>query len=206
MDLQSDIVWSGRIPKNSSLLNPRQKIHIDAVCSHPVFHRKISNMEPWVIVCTVKRDHPKWEKVQNMISGLTRDEKIDEEHVVVDCDNGNTDLVKNSVYVVNLGGGEAGLTFKNKNSVERWVFDMIACDVLRVARGLIVYANSVKNVPASWLLSSPVGFCAIGVDDPNEILLKGFGQPFDAIDDSSVKSDDVIGWVKGIENSRITKF
>lgn len=207
MDLQSDISWLSGIPKSSNELVPRQFIHIDAVACHPVFHRDLVSFEPWVIVCTVKKDHPKWKNVQSFINSLLDGQEISQKDIVVDCDNySGTEITDREIYSVSLTGEKSSLVFKNRNAVERWVFDMIANDVLKRVKGLVVYCLSVKNVPACWLASSPIGFCSVTVDDPNEILLKGLGSPFDAIDNSSVKKDDVVGWIKHIENSRITKF
>jgi hypothetical protein len=202
MELDNDIFWPTALPKTADCFNVRHKLDIAAVAVHPVLHRSSDEYAPFVSISTVKRAAEA--KVKNF---LRSDFSTDGPTITIDCVNPDfSPLDKSRVYTVDFSENSGTLRFDNRNNLERWVWDLIAYQVVASVRGLIVHANSMKNIPQIWLTWSSVGFIDPKMEDPNLALLKGVGNFFDTIDSDSVHEDEVLGWIKHISSTKITRI
>jgi hypothetical protein len=177
-------------------------LDIAAAAVHPILHRSSEEYSPFVSISTVKPEAAI--KVKNFLQG---DFSTDGPVITIDCANPDfSALDKSRVYTVDFSENSGTLRFLNRNTVERWVWDLIAYQVVSGVRGLIVHANSMKNIPQVWCNWSSVGFIDPKVEDPNFALLRGVGSFFDTIDPDSVNEGEVLGWIKHISATKITRI
>ena len=200
MELDNDIFWPPALPKTAD--GARHKLDIAAAAVHPVLHRSPDEYLPFVSISTVKGEAAT--KVKNFLQG---DFSTDGPVITIDCANPDfSPLDKSRIYTVDFSENSGALRFVNRNTVERWVWDLIAYQVVASVRGLIVHANSMKNIPQVWCTWSSVGFIDPKVEDPNFALLRGVGRFFDTIDPDSVNEGEVLGWIKHISATKITRI
>ena len=204
---------SSGVPPSSSLLFDRYEMGVRPF----VFPRCIDTYKHFILLFVIKQSDPQydelfsflenWMKQTKFIIGSTQSIRMKHDLAPKDGStkhkNGMDRLSPEKVYFCDLRKEKdirCGLHLEPHP--EPWVTNQAASIALDRFRGLIVFADSIEQIPSCWVTKSIGGLTSESNIDP--FLKKGLGVRHNIT--ASTKENRLHGYIKMVRNAMMTSF